>query len=187
MTTCPEPVCRPSDVQRSLIGRDRADCGGETNSDAEYSLEGGDIYAYSVDDGTVKQLTTRKGPDSDPVPSPGGKKIAYIGHDWKFQSYTVNHLYVMDSDGKNTKNLTASLDRDVRAPHWSWDGKTLYFLVDDHGNTQLYSADPDSGAVKELTKGVQQLSDFSLANNLMAATVRTTPTEPGDISHGPGV
>ena len=153
--------------------------------DAEYSLEGGDIYAYSVDDGTVKQLTTRKGPDSDPVPSPGGKKIAYIGHDWKFQSYTVNHLYVMDADGKNTKNLTASLDRDVRAPHWSWDGKTLYFLVDDRGNTQLYSADPESGAVKEVTKGVQQLSDFSLANNLMAATVRTTPTEPGDIAMVP--
>jgi len=153
--------------------------------DAEYSLEGGDIYAYSVEDGTVKQLTTRKGPDSDPVPSPGGKKIAYIGHDWKFQSYTVNHLYVMDSDGKNSKNLTASLDRDVRAPHWSWDGKTLYFLVDDRGNTQLYSADPESGAVKEVTKGVQQLSDFSLANNLMAATVRTTPTEPGDIAMVP--
>jgi acylaminoacyl-peptidase len=153
--------------------------------DAEYSLEGGDIYAYSVEDGTVKQLTTRKGPDSDPVPSPGGKKIAYIGHDWKFQSYTVNHLYVMDSDGKNSKNLTASLDRDVRAPHWSWDGKTLYFLVDDRGDTQLYSADPESGAVKEVTKGVQQLSDFSLANNLMAATVRTTPTEPGDIAMVP--
>lgn len=150
--------------------------------DAEYSLEGGDIYAYSVEDGTIKQLTTRKGPDGDPVPSPGGKKIAYLGHDWKFQSYTVNHLYVMDVDGKNIKNLTASLDRDVRAPHWSWDGKTLYFLVDDHGNTQLYSADPESGEVKAITSGQQQLmGDFSLANNLMVATVRATPTEPGDI------
>lgn len=149
--------------------------------DAEYSLEGGDIYAYSIDDGTVKQLTTRKGPDMDPVPSPGGKKIAYLGHDWKFQSYTVNHLYLMDADGKNAKNLTASLDRDVRAPHWSWDGKTLYFLVDDHGNTQLYSADPESGEVKAVTSGQQQLTDFSIANNLMAAAVRATATEPGDI------
>jgi dipeptidyl aminopeptidase/acylaminoacyl peptidase len=156
--------------------------------DAEYSLEGGDIYAYSVEDGAVKQLTTRKGPDVDPVPSPGGKKIAYLGHDWKFQSYTVNHLYVMDSDGKNPKNLTATLDRDVRAPHWSWDGKTLYFLVDDHGNTQLYSADPDSGETKQITSGQQQLGmggDFSIANNLMVATVRATPTEPGDITMVP--
>ena len=79
------------------------------------------------------------------------------------------------------KPLTASLDRDVRSPHWSWDGKTVYFLVDDHGNTQMYSADPESGEVKAVTSGQQQLTDFSLANNLMAATVRTTPTEPGDL------
>lgn len=160
--------------------------------DADYSLEGGDIYAYSVDDGSVKQLTDRKGPDTDPVPGPGGRKIAYIGHDWKFQSYTVNHLYVMDSDGKNSKNLTASLDRDVRSPHWSWDGKTIYFLVEDHGNTQLYSADPESGAVKAVTTGVQQLGvggggdGFTLANNSMIATVRSTPNEPGDVVLLPG-
>jgi acylaminoacyl-peptidase len=155
--------------------------------DADYALEGGDIYAYSVDDGSVKQLTDRKGPDTDPVPGPGGKKIAYIGHDWKFQSYTVNHLYVMDTDGENSKNITASLDRDVRSPHWSWDGKTIYFLVEDHGNTQLYSADPEGGAVKAVTTGTQQLGvggageGFTLANNSIIATVRSTPDEPGDV------
>ncbi|HTB11571.1 MAG TPA: S9 family peptidase [Bryobacteraceae bacterium] len=160
--------------------------------DADYALEGGDIYAYSVDGGSVKQLTDRKGPDTDPVPGPGGKKIAYIGHDWKFQSYTVNHLYLMDADGKNSKNITASLDRDVRSPHWSWDGKTIYFLVEDHGNTQLYSADPESGAVKAVTDGVQQLGaggggeGFTLANNSMIATVRSTPNEPGDVVVLPG-
>jgi dipeptidyl aminopeptidase/acylaminoacyl peptidase len=159
---------------------------------AEYELEGGDIYAYSVDDGSVKQLTDRKGPDTDPVPGPGGKKIAYIGHDWKFQSYTVNHLYLMDTDGKNSKNITASLDRDVRAPHWSWDGKVVYFLVDDHGNSQLYSYDAEAGgAPKAVTSGVQQLGvgggdAFSLANNQMIATVRSTPSEPGDVVMLPG-
>jgi dipeptidyl aminopeptidase/acylaminoacyl peptidase len=160
--------------------------------DADYLLEGGDIYAYSVEDGSVKQLTDRKGPDTDPVPGPGGKKIAYIGHDWKFQSYTVNHLYVMDADGKNSKNITASLDRDVRSPHWSWDGKTIFFLVEDHGNTQIYTADPESGAVMPLTGGVQQLGvggageGFTLANNSMIATVRSTPNEPGDVVLLPG-
>ncbi|HTP31611.1 MAG TPA: prolyl oligopeptidase family serine peptidase, partial [Candidatus Acidoferrales bacterium] len=152
--------------------------------DADYALEGGDIYAYSVDDGSVKQLTTRKGPDTEPVPGPGGRKIAYLGHDWKFQSYTVNHLYLMDPDGSNPKNLTASLDRDVRAPHWSWDGKTIYFLVDERGSTQLYSADVESGAVKPVTSGVQQLGingGFSIANSAMVATVRSTSDAPGDV------
>jgi acylaminoacyl-peptidase len=159
-------------------------CSANRVPDADYSLEGGDLYGFSVDDGTVKQLTTRKGPDTDPVPGPGGKKIAYLGHDWKFQSYTVNHLYLMDLDGGNPKNLTASLDRDVRAPHWSWDGKTIYFLVDDHGSTQLYSVDADGGAVKQVTSGAQQLGvggGFTLANNAMVATVRSTPDSPGDV------
>lgn len=152
--------------------------------DAEYSLEGGDIYAYSVDDGSVKQLTHRKGPDTDPVPGPGGKKIAYIGHDWKFQSYTVNHLYLMDPDGSNPKNITASLDRDVRSPHWSWDGKMIYFLAEDHGTTQLYSVDVASEAVKQVTSGTQELGmggGFTIANNAMVATVRSTEDSPGDV------
>jgi dipeptidyl aminopeptidase/acylaminoacyl peptidase len=154
--------------------------------DAEYDLKGGDIYAYSVDDGTVKQLTSRVGPDTNPTPSPGGKKIAYIGHDWKFQSYTVNHLYVMDADGGNQKNLTPSLDRDVRDPQWTWDAKAIYFLVDERGSTQLYSCDVESGVVKAVTSGVQQLGSgqgggFTIANNLMVATVRSTPENHGDV------
>ncbi len=150
--------------------------------DAEYNLEGGDIYAYSIEDGSVKQLTNRKGPDADPVPGPGGKKIAYVGHDWKFQSYTVNHLYLMDPDGGNPKNVTASLDRDVRSPHWSWDGKSIYFLVEDKGNQQLYSLDVASGNYKAVTSGIQQLGPtFTIANNQMVATVRSTPEQPGDV------
>jgi len=154
--------------------------------EAEYHLEGGDIYAYSVDDGSVKQLTHRTGPDTDPVPGPGGKKIAYLGHDWKFQSYTVNHLYIMDADGSNPKNLTPLLDLDVRAPHWSWDGKMIYFLVDHAGTTQLYSLDVATDTMRQVTNGVEQLgvgagSGFSLANNMMVATVRSTPEQPGDV------
>src|SRR5579883_932679 len=150
--------------------------------DAEYNLEGGDIYAYSIEDGSVKQLTNRKGPDADPVPGPGGKKIAYVGLDWKFQSYTVNHLYLMDPDGGNPKNVTASLDRDVRSPHWSWDGKSIYFLVEDKGNQQLYSLDVASGNYKAVTSGIQQLGPtFTIANNQMVATVRSTPEQPGDV------
>jgi dipeptidyl aminopeptidase/acylaminoacyl peptidase len=150
--------------------------------DAEYNLEGGDIYSYSIDDGSVKQLTHRRGPDTDPVPGPGGKKIAYVGHDWKFQSYTVNHLYLMDADGGNPKNITASLDRDVRNPHWSWDGKTIYFVAEDKGNVQLYSVDVAAGTYKQVTTSAQQLGPtFTVANNQMVATVRSTPEQPGDV------
>jgi hypothetical protein len=90
----------------------------------------------------------------------------------------------MDPDGSHPKNLTASLDRDVRSPHWSWDGKTIYFLVEDHGNTLLYSVDVETDTLKQVTSGVQQLGmggGFTLANNAMIANVRSTPDSPGDV------
>ncbi len=155
--------------------------------DADYSLEGGDIYAFAVKDGAIKQLTHRKGPDSNPVPSPDGKKIAYTGFDFKFQSYSVNHLYVMNADGSDSKLLAGSLDRDVRNPTWSWDGKTIFFLADTRGTSQLYAATLD-GQVKQVTDGKWRLGSgyasndpFTLANNGLIATTRSTPMEPADI------
>ena len=155
--------------------------------DADYSLEGPDIYAFSVADGTVKQLTNRKGPDTNAVPSPDGAKIAYIGHDWKFQSYTVNHLYVMEADGSQSKLLTASLDRDVRGPHWSADSKTIYFLGDDHGSSQLYAASLD-GSVRKITSGQQRLGTgegnaepFTISDDGHVAITRSTPQQPADV------
>jgi dipeptidyl aminopeptidase/acylaminoacyl peptidase len=155
--------------------------------DADYSVEGGEIYAFAVADGSVRQLTRRKGPDTNPVPSPDGRKIAYTGFDFRLQSYNVNHLYVMSADGSDPKLLTGSLDRDVRSPVWSWDSKTIYFLADDRGTAQLYSATPE-GEVKQITDGKWRLGSayagsdpMTLANNGLVATTRSTPTEPPDI------
>src|SRR6185295_6111223 len=83
---------------------------------------------------------------------------------------------------------TPALDRDVRNPQWSWDGTKIFFLVDERGSTQLYSCTLDSGEVKPVTSGIQQLGaggaaggGFTIANNLMVATVRSTPENPGDV------
>ena len=73
---------------------------------------------FSVDIATQKltQLTTREGPDNQPVVSPDGRKIAYLGYDDRYQGYQVTHLYVMDIDGKNSRVVTADFDRDVADP-----------------------------------------------------------------------
>src|SRR5260370_12024465 len=114
------------------------------------------MYAFSVADGSVKQWTNRRGQDMSPEVSPDGTKIAYLGHDWKFQSYDVTNLYIMDTDGSNSKLLTAKFDRDVHSSRWSADSKTIFFLADDHGGSQLYAARLD-GTIKQLTKGTQRL------------------------------
>jgi dipeptidyl aminopeptidase/acylaminoacyl peptidase len=155
-------------------------------ADADYSLEGGEIYAFSVKDGAVKQLTDRKGPDSNPVSSPDGKKIAYTGYDFKHQSYTVTHLYVMDADGGHPRPLTANLDRDVGRPAWSADSRTLYFTAEDRGGSHLYRVTLD-GKVDQVTSARERYGayaaaePFSMSRNGRVALTRSTPKEPADV------
>src|SRR5438105_8111107 len=155
--------------------------------DADYDLEGPEIYAIGVKDGAVRQLTSRKGPDTNPVPSPDGRKIAYTGYDFRRQSYTVTRLYVMDSDGGHPRQLAAALDRDVQAPVWSADSSEIYFVAEDHGMSHLYRAKLD-GSYQQITSGKARFStgyasgeSFTVSNGGQVAILRSTPQEPADI------
>jgi len=155
--------------------------------EAEYSLEGSDIYAIRVSDGDTRQLTRRPGPDSDPTPSPDGKKIAYLGYDFKRQSYTVTRLYVMDADGSKPRPLTPKLDRDAAHPRWSADSQSVFFLSDDRGAAHLHQARLD-GTVRQVTSGryrhasaYAESGPYSISANGSVAIARSSPLEPADI------
>jgi dipeptidyl aminopeptidase/acylaminoacyl peptidase len=154
--------------------------------DAEYSLEGDEIYAFDAASGAVRQLTKRSGPDENPVPSPDGSRIAFIGNDYQLRSYFVRKLYVMNADGSRVRCLTGAHDRDVVKPQWSSDSRTVYFLSDDRGSTQLYAARLD-GTVRQVTSGAARFGGygaapaFSLSENHRVALVRSTPAEPADV------
>src|SRR5262249_36493241 len=65
------------------------------------------------------------------------KQIAYLGFDDRRQGYQVTRLYVMNRDGSSQRVLSDKLDRDVRSPVWSRDGKGLFFQYDDRGDTRV--------------------------------------------------
>jgi dipeptidyl aminopeptidase/acylaminoacyl peptidase len=134
-------------------------------------LEGGEIYAVSVADGSLRRITHRPGPDEEPVPSPDGSRIAWIAREPKPQSYVVSKLYVANPDGSRAKVLAGSLDRDVRHPQWSSDSRTVYFLADDHGATRVYAARND-GSFRQVTTAPDRLNEFSVADTGRAVTVR---------------
>src|SRR5271167_1297757 len=106
--------------------------------DPDYSLEGGEIYSIPLAGGPAKQLTSRKGPDQSPVVSPDGNHVAYLGFDFHLQSYSVTHLYVMNPDGSNPRRLATDVDRDIRSPQWSRDGKGLYAVIEDKGTAHIH-------------------------------------------------
>jgi acylaminoacyl-peptidase len=151
-----------------------------------------EVYEFSVADGTVKALTSRKGPDDNPAVSPDGKHIAYVGFDDRYQGYQVRKLYVMNRDGGGARVLTGQLDRDASSPRWAPDGRGVYFLSADHGNTGLYFVSLDgslrklAGNVGSGTSAYGGGTSFTVAKNGAFAIPSTRPHVPGDIAVGDG-
>ncbi|MFO1468759.1 MAG: S9 family peptidase [Steroidobacteraceae bacterium] len=110
-------------------------------ADAQYEPLDSEVYSLSLSDGSLRALTDRRGPDMNPVVSPDGRHIAYLGFDDRQHFYQVTQLYVMDPDGRNVRSLTAGLDRDAGSPQWSADSGRLYFQYEDHGSGRIASVD----------------------------------------------
>ncbi|PZQ63948.1 MAG: peptidase S9 family protein [Phenylobacterium zucineum] len=113
-----------------------------------------EIYSVAIADGTLTRLTTRVGPDANPVVSPDGSKIAYLGYDdARKRGYENIRLYVMDRDGRNSRVLTGALDRSVSDPQWAADGKSLYVALTDEGESKVARVGLD-GRVQTLFSGL---------------------------------
>ena len=154
---------------------------GVRKADAEYLRGGQDIYALTVSDGKIRQLTDRNGPDSNPAVSPDGRLIAYTGFDQTENTYTVSKLYLMDIDGKNKRALATGFDRAPSELRWAADGSGVYFTAEDRGTNNLYFASTKGGTPRQITEGNHQLNLSSMTRSGMVAGVLSSPTESGDV------
>lgn len=152
--------------------------------DAEYLKGDSEIYAIDVKSLDVKQLTDRKGPDTNPTPSPDGKWIAYTGFDEQGLTNTIAGLYVMDPTGGRKRLWTGKLPSSPTGIHWAPDGSGVYYQMQENGVENIYFAGikMDYGDVpKPVTTGVHVLSGLTVAHNGRAAAVRASAHEPGSL------
>ena len=159
------------------------------HKDEEFEPLNSEIFQIELKSNTVKPLTSRYGPDGNPVVSPDGKKIAYVGFDDKHQGYQITDCYVMNTDGTDIKNLSKDFDRDVQNIQWSKDGKGLYFQFDDQGKTKLGHISL-SGKVSIKAENLGGLSlgrpyneaQFSVSDKDQFAYTLGTPEHPADLA-----
>jgi dipeptidyl aminopeptidase/acylaminoacyl peptidase len=148
--------------------------------DADYLNGDTEIYAINLQTRELKELTNRKGPDNGPVVSPDGRWIAYTGYDEENFYSTLSNLYLMDINGGGKKMLAGNLANSPGDITWAKDNSGIYFLLGEKGSQNLKFV-PLSGAVRNITEGVQVLSGVSIANNGQVATVVSTYYKPGDL------
>lgn len=126
-----------------------------SNRRADWEREPNDseVFALDIASGALSQLTKRYGPDHNPVVSPDGSKIAYLGYDDSHKSYQPDVLYVMDRDGANAKVLTAGLDRSIEDVQWAADGRSVYVAYDDKAVRKVARVDL-AGKLTVLAEGL---------------------------------
>ncbi len=121
------------------------------NEDWAYDFRNSEIYKLDIASGEIETLTNRKGPDWSPVISPDGSKIAYLGYDDKVQTYQINKIYVMDTDGSGNHEIITRLDRNPSDLLWDHEGKGLYFQYEDQGKG-IVAHTSLTGSVRILSK-----------------------------------
>ena len=159
------------------------------NDDWEYDFRNSEIYSVNINDGKITTLTTSQGPDYNPVASPDGKHIAYLGYEDKFEAHQVTRLRLMDINGENKRDISVELDRIVEEPVWDAKSTGLYFKYDDKGNTKIGHINLD-GQVKLLAENLGGTSygrpysggSFSVSRGGVLAYTHSRPEYPAELA-----
>ncbi len=156
-------------------------CDGLRTADADWQVRESELYAFRVADGVVRQLTTRRGPDSSPLVV--GDHVVYLGNDYSTDTADITRAYVLPLAGGEARCLTPELERSVQGLRRGRSGDTAHVLC----------AFEDQGAVRaarlslagELAVGNGLDAQFRPAGELPDGAVLGTLTsvhEPGAIA-----
>lgn len=162
------------------------------NDDREADPSDTDIYEVSLEDGSLRALTDRQGPDGSPSISPDGSTIAYVGYDDRYQGYQLRRLYLMDRDGGDVRELATDFDRSVGGPVFTADGTGILFGFSDRGNGKIGRVPADGGEVMVVDANVGGTSlgrpygggSFSLSPGGRYAFTHSRPDHPADVAVG---
>jgi len=94
------------------------------------------------------------------------------------------HIWVMDANGGNKRELGGGLDSRQGAPQWSTDGRTIYFTAQERGNVRLYRLPVGGGPPEGVTPAAGErnsVGSWSIQKGDLLAYTLTTPSAPGDL------
>ncbi len=152
-----------------------------------------DLFAVTVGNKEIVQLTSRKGPDHSPAVSPDGKWVAYLGYRDIGKSYQDDELTLFRLDDKPAapRRLAGSLDRNLWSCTWDADGSGLFVQYDDQGVTRVGFVslkDPERIAAVASNIGGTTIGrpyasgSFSVSKNGALAYTQTRPEYPADVA-----
>lgn len=168
-------VWSPDGTKIAFVSNRTAEPDGNSNSD---------IWIVNVSNPSedLVKVTKNPGSDSSPSWSPDGK---YIVHTSVFDTaaiwYATNKLVVSEANGSgNMRIFMDSLDRNISSPTYSKDGKLIWFLLEDRGETQLATITSNGQDLKRIISNDVSVRSFDLHNS-MISTLQGNFDQPNEI------
>ncbi len=149
-------------------------------SGAEYAKSTNtDIFAYDLSSGMTKNLTeSNKGYDMGPKFSPDGKTLLWMSMERDGYEADKNDIKIMDWKSQKVSNLTKDWDESVVGDvFWAADSKTIYYTTAFRGTKQLFSLNPKTTKIQQITKGDFDVNEILALNKNSLVVTRT------DINH----
>jgi dipeptidyl aminopeptidase/acylaminoacyl peptidase len=148
------------------------------------SNENSDIFLVEARTGAVpRRLTTSPGTDGGPVFSPDGRSIAFVaGGDPRDIWYGTLNLGVVKVSGGPEVILTRTLDRVVAGPRFSPDGRSIFFMVEEGGNSHVARVPAAGGVPERVVDGELDVQGFDIGKGGEIAVLESRPGQPSEVS-----
>jgi dipeptidyl aminopeptidase/acylaminoacyl peptidase len=124
-----------------------------------------DLFAVRVSDGSLRRLTATESAEYQPRWSPDGKRIAFLGTRRGLTDLETTmedtHVWTMDRDGANRREIGASIDNRQGSAVWSPDGASIDLTVQERGDVRLYQLAAGGGQPVLVVGDVGRVGSFA--------------------------
>ena len=142
-----------------------------------------DIFAYNLSSGAVKNVTeSNKGYDVSPKFSPDGKYLSWLSMEREGYEADKNDIKILEWKTGKVSNLTSKWDESVAGSFfWAKDSKNIYFTTAWRGTNQLFSLNPKTAKVNQITSGNFDVNDIYAQDKNTLLVSRTDMNHNADL------
>ncbi len=141
----------------------------DPNSDEFFNY---DVFALNVASGSVRRLTATESCEYMPRWSPDGKSIAFLatkrGLTDRETTMEDTHVWLMNADGSNRREIGSVIDNRQGPPEWAPDGSAVYFSVQERGSVHLVRLPPAGGRPEVVVNDTGHVGNFSIGSGVIA-------------------
>src|SRR5437016_5069720 len=151
----------------------------EPNQDEFFNY---DLFTLRVADSSIRRLTATEYSEYEPLWSPDGKHIVYRGtrRGLTDRETTMEdtHVWVMNADGSDRREIGAVIDNRQGPPHCSQEGNFVYFTAQERGSNYLMSLPVSGGKHEYVVKERGFVGSYSVGKDVLIYSF----TSPLDLS-----